>query len=356
MKDKIKRYNPDIKRGLTKNQIEERITDNLVNFNTDVKTKSVKEIVVENAFTLFNIINIVLAVAIISVGSFKNLTFIIIIVLNTLISTIQELRSKYTIDKLSVISVHKIKVIRDSKIEEVPLDEVVLDDIVKFTSGNQIVVDSIIKEGEVLVDESFITGEEENILKKEGDMLLSGSFIVSGTCICKVEHIGYDNYTAKISSDTKYIKEVSSEIMRSLNKIVKTISFVIVPLGILLFARQIFLPNNTFENAVVNTVAALIGMIPEGLVLLTSTVFAVSVIRLSRKKVLVQDLYCIETLARVNVICLDKTGTITEGVMEVKDVIDKEMSKVGLKDLLGSIVHIIDDDNPTAKSAKECFL
>src|SRR5699024_8073365 len=189
MKEKIKRYNPDIRRGLTSKQVEERFSNNLVNFNTDVKTKSVKEIIVENAFTLFNIINIVLAVAIISVGSFKNLTFIIIIVLNTLISTFQELRSKYTIDKLSVISEHKIKVIRDSKIEEVSLDEVVLDDIVKFTSGNQIVVDSIIKEGEVLVDESFITGEEENVLKKEGDMLLSGSFIVSGTCTCKVEHI-----------------------------------------------------------------------------------------------------------------------------------------------------------------------
>ena len=159
MKEKIKRYNPDIRRGLTSKEVEERFTNNLVNFNTDVKTKSVKEIVKENVFTLFNIINIVLAVAIISVGSFKNLTFIIIIVLNTLISTIQELRSKYTIDKLSVVSEHKIKVIRDSKIEEVSLDEVVLDDIVKFTSGNQIVVDSIIKEGEVLVDESFITGE-----------------------------------------------------------------------------------------------------------------------------------------------------------------------------------------------------
>ncbi len=355
MKDKIKRYNPDIKNGLNIKEVEERYNNNLVNFNTNVKTKSIKEIVTENFFTLFNIINIVLAVAVISVGSFKNLTFIIIVVLNTLISTFQELRSKYTIDKLSVISEHKIKVIRDSKIEEVSLDEVVLDDIVKFTSGNQIVVDSIIKEGEVLVDESFITGEAENILKKEGEMLLSGSFIVSGTCTCKVEHIGYDNYTAKISSDTKYIKEVSSEIMRSLNKIVKTISFVIVPLGILLFARQMFLPDNTFENAVVNTVAALIGMIPEGLVLLTSTVFAVSVIRLSKKKVLVQDLYCIETLARVNVICLDKTGTITEGVMEVKDVIEKNSSKVELKDLLGSVVHIIDDDNPTAKALKNAF-
>lgn len=355
MNNKVKRYDPCVEKGLTAMEVEERISSNLVNFNTDVKTKSTKKIILDNVLTLFNIINIILALAIISVGSFKNLTFIIIIILNTLISTFQELRSKYTIDKLSVISEHKIKVIRDSKELELSLDEIVLDDIVKFNSGNQVIVDSIIKKGEVLVNESFITGEEENVLKKEGDMILSGSFIVSGNCICKVEHIGYDNYTAKISSDTKYIKEVSSEIMRSLNKIVKTISFVIVPLGILLFARQIFLPNNTFQNAVVNTVAALIGMIPEGLVLLTSTVFAVSVIRLSKRKVLVQDLYCIETLARVNVICLDKTGTITEGVMEVKDVIGKDISKIELRNLLGSIVHVIDDDNPTAKALKNTF-
>lgn len=355
MNNKVKRYDPCVEKGLTAMEVEERISSNLVNFNTDVKTKSTKKIILDNVLTLFNIINIILALAIISVGSFKNLTFIIIIILNTLISTFQELRSKYTIDKLSVISEHKIKVIRDSKKLELSLDEIVLDDIVKFNSGNQVIVDSIIKKGEVLVNESFITGEEENVLKKEGDMILSGSFIVSGNCICKVEHIGYDNYTAKISSDTKYIKEVSSEIMRSLNKIVKTISFIIVPLGILLFARQIFLPNNTFQNAVVNTVAALIGMIPEGLVLLTSTVFAVSVIRLSKRKVLVQDLYCIETLARVNVICLDKTGTITEGVMEVKDVIGKDISKIELRNLLGSIVHVIDDDNPTAKALKNTF-
>ncbi len=355
MKEKIKRYNPKINIGLTASQVEERYKDNLVNFNTDVKTKSAKEIIIENAFTLFNIINIILAIAIIAVGSYKNLTFIIIIILNTVISTFQELRSKYTIDKLSVVSEHKIKVIRDGKTLELSLDEIVLDDIVKFTSGNQIVVDSIIQDGEVLVDESFITGEEENILKKPGDMLLSGSFIVSGNCICKVEHIGYDNYTAKISSDTKYIKEVSSEIMRSLNKIVKTISFVIVPLGVLLFARQLFLPGNTFESAVVNTVAALIGMIPEGLVLLTSTVFAVSVIRLSRKKVLVQDLYCIETLARVNVICLDKTGTITEGIMEVKDTINKEISKKELEKIIGNAVHTINDENPTARALKTAF-
>ena len=319
----IKRYNPDLDKGLSSLLVNERKEVGLVNFDTNVKTKSIKTIIFENTFTLFNIINMILAVAIIIVGSYKNLTFIVIIILNTLISTFQEIRSKKTIDKLSVISESKIKVIRDGEVHDIFLDEIVLDDIIKLNSGNQIVTDCIVKKGEVLVNESFITGEEENVLKQEGEMLLSGSFIVSGNCLAQVEHIGYDNYTAKISHDTKYIKEVSSEIMRSLNKIVKTISCVIVPLGILLFARQLFIPDNTFEKAVVNTVAALIGMIPEGLVLLTSTVFAVSVIRLSKKKVLVQDLYCIESLARVNVICLDKTGTITEGKMEVSKVIAK---------------------------------
>ena len=350
----IKRYNPDLDKGLSSLLVNERKEVGLVNFDTNVKTKSIKTIIFENTFTLFNIINMILAVAIIIVGSYKNLTFIVIIILNTLISTFQEIRSKKTIDKLSVISESKIKVIRDGEVHDIFLDEIVLDDIIKLNSGNQIVTDCIVKKGEVLVNESFITGEEENVLKQEGEMLLSGSFIVSGNCLAQVEHIGYDNYTAKISHDTKYIKEVSSEIMRSLNKIVKTISCVIVPLGILLFARQLFIPDNTFEKAVVNTVAALIGMIPEGLVLLTSTVFAVSVIRLSKKKVLVQDLYCIESLARVNVICLDKTGTITEGKMEVSKVIakidDKEFGK-----LLGSVIHATDDLNATSMALKNKF-
>ena len=301
-----KRYNPDKNIGLSKEQVNERIKDNLVNFNTNVKTKSAKEIILENTVTLFNIINAILAVAIILVGSYKNLGFLLIIVLNTVISTFQELHSKSVIDKLSVVSASKVKVLRDKEEYDVNLDEVVLDDIIILELGNQVITDAIIVDGVVEVDESFITGESDTLIKKEGDMLLSGSFIVSGNAKAKVEHIGYDNYTAKISSDTKYIKPISSEIMRSLNKIVKTISVIIVPLGILLFARQLYLSGNTLQNAVVNTVAAIIGMIPEGLVLLTSTVFAVSVIRLSKEKVLVQDLYCIESLARVDVICLDK--------------------------------------------------
>lgn len=351
-----KRYNPDKNIGLSKEQVNERIKDNLVNFNTNVKTKSAKEIILENTVTLFNIINTILAVAIILVGSYKNLGFLLIIVLNTVISTFQELHSKSVIDKLSVVSASKVKVLRDKEEYDVNLDEVVLDDIIILELGNQVITDAIIVDGVVEVDESFITGESDTLIKKEGDMLLSGSFIVSGNAKAKVEHIGYDNYTAKISSDTKYIKPISSEIMRSLNKIVKTISVIIVPLGILLFARQLYLSGNTLQNAVVNTVAAIIGMIPEGLVLLTSTVFAVSVIRLSKEKVLVQDLYCIESLARVDVICLDKTGTITEGKMEVVDVIPLDgETKALLGDILGSMMAATKDKNATAIAIRDAY-
>lgn len=342
----IERYTPDIKCGLTNYEVDKRIKDNLVNIYTEVGTKTVSEIVKENVLTLFNIINVVLAIAVICVGSFKNLTFIIIIAINTLISIIQELRSKRTLDKLKVVAASKMHVIRNSIEKEIGINEIVLDDIIKVEIGNQIVVDSIIKDGEVEVDESFITGEADTVFKRKGDMLLSGSFIVSGKAICQVEHIGYDNYTAKISSDTKYIKAVSSEIMRSLNKIISTISFLIVPVGILLFSRQMYIEGNTVSQAVVSTVAALIGMIPEGLVLLTSTVLAVSVIRLSQRKVLVQDLYCIETLARVDTLCLDKTGTITEGKMEVMAEVFVE--DINISEIIGNINYNLGDNNPTA--------
>ena len=349
-----KRIVADIKIGLTTEQVNDRKQKGLINFNTETTTKSIKEILVSNIFTLFNIINIVLAIAIICVGSFKNLTFMIIIVLNTLISIIQEVRSKKTLDKLQVLASSKVTVLRDERFEFIHVNEIVLDDILSFSMGNQVVVDSLVREGEVEVDESFITGEAETVFKKKGDMLISGSFIVSGKAICQVEHIGIDNYTAKLSSDTKYIKPISSEIMRSLNKIVSTISFLIVPVGILLFARQMYLDNNTISQAVVSTVAALIGMIPEGLVLLTSTVLAISVIRLSQRKVLVQDLYCIETLARVDTICLDKTGTITEGRMEVVNIIEKEKD-YSIDEIISNLNFSLDESNPTAIALKDKF-
>ena len=350
--DKIKRYNPSCDKGLSLKEVRDRYKDNLVNFDLNNNTKTVKEIVISNIMTLFNIINIILAIAVICVGSFKNLTFMIVIITNTLISIIQELRSKKTLDKLKVVSQSKIKAIRDGNEVYINHDEIVLDDVVEFSLGNQVVVDSIILDGVVEVDESFITGESDTIYKKKGDMLLSGSFIVSGNVRCRVEHIGYDNYTAKIASDTKYIKPISSEIMRSLNKIVSAISFLIIPVAILLFARQLYISGNSFSNAVVNTVAALIGMIPEGLVLLTSTVLAVSVVRLSRSKVLVQDLYCIETLARVDVICLDKTGTITEGNMEVVEYVSEKEDSLKW---IGTICNTLKDDNPTSNALREKY-
>lgn len=331
--------------GLTKIEVENRIRDNKVNYDTSVKTKSIRDIIISNSFTLFNIINILLALLLVIVGSYKNTLFIFIIIINSLISIIQEVRSKRELDKLKVIASNSVLVLRDGIEEEIHINDIVLDDIIIFNNGNQVVVDSIVVDGEVEVNESFITGEAKTIYKKKGDKLLSGSFIVSGRCLAEVEHVGLDNYVAKISSNTKYSKPVSSEIMRSLNRIVSTISFIIVPVGILLFSSQ-YSASNNFNEAITSTVAGIIGMIPEGLVLLTSTVLAVSVIKLSKKKVLVQDLYCIEMLARVDVACLDKTGTITEGKLEVvRDISfnDRDISYI-ISNINGASI----DSNPTA--------
>ena len=331
--------------GLTRIEVENRIRDNKVNYDTSVKTKSIRDIIISNSFTLFNIINILLALLLVIVGSYKNTLFIFIIIINSLISIIQEVRSKRELDKLKVIASNSVLVLRDGIEEEIHINDIVLDDIIIFNNGNQVVVDSIVVDGEVEVNESFITGEAKTIYKKKGDKLLSGSFIVSGRCLAEVEHVGLDNYVAKISSNTKYSKPVSSEIMRSLNRIVSTISFIIVPVGILLFSSQ-YSASNNFNEAITSTVAGIIGMIPEGLVLLTSTVLAVSVIKLSKKKVLVQDLYCIEMLARVDVACLDKTGTITEGKLEV--VRDISFNNRDISYIISNMNGASIDSNPTA--------
>ena len=229
------RYNPNIETGLLDTQVEERTKNNLVNYDTIVPTKSIKQIIASNVFTIFNFLNLVLAIAIFFVGSYKNLLFMGVVICNILISTIQELRAKKTIDKLSVISSSKVVAIRNNKKIELSINEIVLDDLIELKIGNQIVTDSIIMTGECEVDESFITGESKTVYKKKGDLLLSGSFIISGSVIAKVEHIGLDNYTAKISKEAKYIKKINSEIMYSLNKILKTISIVILPLALYFF-------------------------------------------------------------------------------------------------------------------------
>ena len=349
----MERFNPNLNEGLSSKQVKLRIEQGLTNKETSVPTKTIPRIIRDNIFTLFNFLNFGLALAIFAVGSYKNLLFMGIVFCNTLISTVQEIRSKLVIDKLSVITSTKTKVIRDGKIVTIDNDDIVLDDIILFKSGNQIVTDAIIMEGEVSVNESFITGETELITYKEGDMLKSGSFIVVGNCKAKVEHVSLDNYTNVISKDAKYVKPINSILMNSLNKIIKVISILIIPLGLLLFLNQYNLDKN-LELAVINTVAALIGMIPEGLVLLTSTVLAVSVIRLARLNVLVQELYCIEMLARVDTICLDKTGTITDGKMEVIKVINLN-KKYNLEEVMGNIVNNLEVDNATSEAISKYF-
>ena len=350
-----KRYNPNFKSGLSNKQVNERIQKNLINHDTTVPTKSIKRILYENFFTLFNILNLILAIAIFAVGSYKNMLFLFIVIINTAISTIQEIHSKRVVDKLSLMATSKVNVIRDSKKQNISIYELVLDDIVEFNTGNQIPTDSIIQDGEVLVNESFITGEPDSITKKKGDTILSGSYIVSGKCFAKVEHIGVDNYTSKISSGAKYIKKVKSEIMCSLNKIIKVLTFIIIPIGICMFYGQLHVQGVTFQDAVVQSSASIIGMIPEGLVLLTSTVLAISVIKLSKSRVLVQDLYCIETLARVDTLCLDKTGTLTEGFMEVKNFICVNTDKNNMENILANISKFSEDENSTILAIKNYF-
>lgn len=343
--------------GLSSSEVNIRIKEGKVNYDTTTPSKSVKQILIENTFTLFNFINVILGVAIIIVGSYKNLLFLGVVICNTLISTIQEIRAKKIVDKLSVISASKAKVIRDGKEKEVNLNEIVLDDVIVYNLGNQIVTDSKILLGECEVNESFITGEAKTIYKKEGDTILSGSFIVSGSVKAKVIHVGLDNYTSIISHDAKQMKkEINSEIMKSLNKIVKYVSIALVPIGILLLLRQFSIDGNTTQNAVVTVVAAVVGMIPEGLILLVSTVLAISVLRLSKYNVLVQDLYALETLARVDTLCLDKTGTITEGKMEVIDVIPLDNHAINeIDEVLEIISTNLDDKNPTFNAINDKY-
>ena len=356
MKENIERYNPNIEEGLSNNQVEKRKKEGLVNFDTTSPTKSIKSIIISNFFTIFNLMNLLLALAVFAVGEYKNMLFIGLVVINTAISTFQEIHSKRVIDKLSLISNIKVNCIRNGKKEKIDINEIVLDDILEFETGNQIITDCKIRQGEIEVDESFITGESNAITKKEGDIILSGSCVISGKCRAQVEHIGEDNFTSKISKQTRYVKKVNSEIMNSLNKIIKTVSIIIIPVGTLLFLNQYNLDGGILKDAVIHTVAAIIGMIPEGLVLLTSTVLAVSVIRLSKSNVLVQELFCIETLARVDTLCLDKTGTITQGKMEVNDIVLVNAKKDEMQIILKQIGKASEDSNATIEAIREKFI
>lgn len=354
----------DYKTGLTKDQVNYRINNNLINYNDTVPTKTIKQIVKDNFFTYFNFLNTVLGAAIIFGGiiggvlfeSLKNCLFMGVIIANSIISIIQEIISKKTIDRLSVLASTKACAIRDGKKVNLEIDQIVMDEVIEFNLGDQVVCDSVVLHGTVEVNESFITGEGDPILKKEGDTILSGSFIVSGLCYAQVEHIGKDNYISKISSEARYNKKANSVIMNSFEKMLKVLSVAIVPIGILLFINQLYVTNNNITSSIFNTVAALIGMIPEGLLLLTSSVMAVSVVRLAKYNVLVQQLYCIETLARVDVICLDKTGTITEGKMELSDIkLEEGVSEKQIEELLTNYTEVFDNKNATMDAINDKF-
>ena len=355
----MERFNPNYKEGLNAEQVRTRISENLVNYNDQPPTKTIGQIVRSNFFTYFNFLNLFLGAMIIAAGLYggalfdalKNCLFMGVIIANSIISIIQEIISKKTIDKLSVLAASKIDTIRSSKDIYLGVEELVLDDVIKLSVGNQVVADSIILNGEVEVNESFITGESDPITKKIGDTLLSGSFIVSGSAHAKIDHIGKDNYISKISCEAKYNKKVNSVILNSFVKILKILSIVIIPIGVLLFINQMYVTGYAITPSIFNTVAALIGMIPEGLLLLTSSVMAVSVIRLAQYKVLVQQLYCIETLARVDVICLDKTGTITEGDMEVYKLVPYGKNNINdIENILGNIASAFSEKNATLKA------
>ena len=306
--------------GLTDEQVNARIAEGKVNADENPNTRTYKQIVRENTLTFFNFLNLVLLVLVLLVGSYKNAFFVCIIIINTLIGIAQEIRAKKTIDKLAILTARKSVVIREGQKWTVPTEELVLDDVVCLKTGDQVPADARILEGGLEVNESLLTGESDNLPKSEGDELFSGSFVTSGEACCQIIHVGKDNYAAQITSEAKEFKRHNSELKNSLNAILKVISIIIVPLGALLFYKQYYIVGDTFRDSVVSMVAGVLGMIPEGLVLLTSVALTLGALVLANKKTLVQELYCIETLARVDTLCLDKTGTITEGTMCVERV------------------------------------
>ena len=371
--------------GLTDEQVNERIQAGQVNADENPNTRTYKQIVRDNTLTFFNFLNIVLLVLVLMVGSYKNAFFVCIIIINTLIGIAQEIRAKKTIDKLAILTAKKSVVIREGQKWTVPTEELVLDDLVFLKTGDQVPADAKILEGSLEVNESLLTGEADNLPKNEGDELFSGSFVTSGEACCQIIHVGKDNYASRITSEAKEFKRHNSELRNSLNAILKVISIIIVPLGALLFYKQFYMMGDSFRDSVVSMVAGVLGMIPEGLVLLTSVALTLGALVLANRKTLVQELYCIETLARVDTLCLDKTGTITEGTMcvervepyvpdagekeeesgeeaaedtvsaEASDNVATPLDMKEIETVMGSLMYVLHDQNATIDALRKRF-
>ena len=354
------RYRPDHQTGLTAQQVQEHRMHGWTNQPVDPPSKTTKEIIQENVFTYFNLIFLVLAVLLCLVGSFRDLTFLPVIVLNTLIGIIQETRAKKVLDNLTMLNAPHAMVIRDGKKSQINAEDLVIDDIVIFEAGNQVCADAEVCAGEVQVNESLLTGESDEITKRKGDQLMSGSFIVSGQCHARLDKVGADSYISRLTLEAKAMQNTEqSEMIRSLDKLVKCVGIAIIPIGFILFIQSFFLNDEGFRSSVTAMVAAVIGMVPEGLYLLASVALAVSAVRLAKQKVLLHDMKSIETLARVNVLCVDKTGTITENTMEVQDVIPTKEYEEGelrpLSELLGDFTAAQSSDNITMEAMKRYF-
>lgn len=307
--------------GLTDEEVRQRVEEGLTN-RADISTdKTTKEIVISNVFTYFNLIFLVITILLIMVGSFRNLTFLPIIIGNTVIGIVQEIRAKKTLEKMSLLNAPRADVIRNGSVKQISTEELVKDDVILLTAGKQICADAVVISGNIQVNESLLTGEADEVEKTEGSTLMSGSFVVSGECYARLEKVGNESYISKLSLEAKSMggKE-QSEMIRSINLIVKWGGIVIIPIGLILFWQSHFVNGESITKSVTSTVAAIIGMIPEGLYLLTTVALALSTMKLARKKVLLHDMKSIETLARVDVLCVDKTGTITEPDMKLKEI------------------------------------
>lgn len=360
VRGEIQRVIPDYRVGLSPEQIRVREENGWTNDEVASPGLTTKEIVHNNIFTYFNLIFLILAILLCLVGSFRNLTFLPVIIGNTLIGIIQEIRSKKVLDKLTMLNAPRAEAIRGGVSLNLEANKLVVDDIVVFRAGNQICADAIVEAGEVQVNESLLTGESDEITKKRGDRLMSGSFVVSGSCHARLDKVGADSYISQLTLEAKAMQQgEQSEMIRSLDKLVKVVGIALIPIGSILFVQSYFFNHDTFRQSIISMVAAVLGMIPEGLYLLASVALAVSAMRLASKKVLLHDMKSIETLARVNVLCVDKTGTITEDSMCVSEVAKAkaydEEKMPELNQLIGDFVKGMDADNSTMRAMKEHF-
>ncbi len=345
--------------GLTSEEVRERIDNGQTN-HTDISTqKTVGQIVKSNLLTYFNLIFLILTVLLCIVGSFRNLTFLPVIIGNTVIGIFQELRAKKTLDKMSMLNAPHSIVVRDGEQQQIQSEELVKDDIIILSAGNQICADATVLSGSISVNEALLTGESDEIKKKSGDRLMSGSFVVSGQCYAKLDKVGNESYISQLTAQAKAMGDgEQSEMIRYINKLVKWVGIIIIPVGIILFCQAYIMNGETFKKSVVSMVAAVLGMIPEGLYLLTTVALALSTIRLAKKQVLLHDMKSIETLARVDVLCVDKTGTITEPGMQVTELVisgrcgDAEMDKRAFAHLLADYSAVIEDNNATMEAIR----